>query len=338
MLYTMIRKILFFTAAVCLCLLCGCASKVTCNVDDPSSKWHRGDGEFTFAEYAPLAQKPIVVYYYIPTKGDITKMKVLFSMHGAQRTSAPGLENWKPFAQKEGVVIIAPEFRKPYYQENEYQFGGIMTQRLGTELAPEESWTYNLVEILFDLFKKETGNKSEHYDMFGHSAGGQFVHRFLLSTPNARVNKAVAANPGNWTFLFADGLVAESGTVYGWPYSVKNTPMSDESHLKAFLARDLTVHLGTEDTAVSGQYVPTDEAALAQGKYRYDRGLNFFQHAKDLAAEKGWKFNWKIVEVKGAGHSGKEMVYGTWETDAEGKKIFNPENFTQNSAYALMYK
>ena len=334
----MVRKFLFLIVAVCACMLYGCASSTTCNVDDPNSKWHRGDGEFTFTDYAPLADKPITVYYYIPTQGDVTKMGILFSMHGAQRTSAPGLENWKPFAEKEGFIIIAPEYRKPEYQENDYQFGGIMTERLGTELAEKEKWTYNSIEIIFDLLKKETGNKSETYNMFGHSAGGQFTHRFLLSTPNARVDKAVAANPGSWTFLYEEGLIAESGTVYGWPYSVKNTPMVDEAHLKPFLARNLTVHLGTEDTAVSGKHVPTDEAALAQGKYRYDRGLNFYEHARALAHEKGWEFNWKIVEVKGAGHSGKEMVYGAWETDAEGNKVFNAENYSDNGAYALMYK
>ena len=334
----MFRRFYFLLAAVCSCILYSCCGSPKCNVDDPNSKWHRGDGEFVFADYAPLAEKPITVYYYIPSKGDVTKMRVLFSMHGAQRTSAPGLENWKPFAEKEGVVIIAPEYRKPYYEENEYQFGGVMQERLGVELAPVESWTYNSVELLFDLFKNETGNESQLYDMFGHSAGGQFTHRFLMAVPNARVNKAVAANPGSWTFLYPDGLEAESGTVYGWPYSIKNTPMVDQAHLKPFLARNLTIHLGTEDTAVSGKHVPTDEAALAQGKYRYDRGLNFYNHARDLAQQKGWEFNWKIVEVKGAGHSGKEMVYGAWETDAEGNKLFDPDNFSPNSAYALIYK
>ncbi len=331
----MTRRILLSLLAVFALLFASCGSSSS---GELGGNWHRGDGEFTFTSYAPLADKPITVYYYIPTKGNIKKMRVLFSMHGAQRTSAPGLENWKYFAEKEGFIIIAPEYRKPYYQENGYQFGGVMTERLGAELAATENWTYNSVEEIFDLFLKETGSKVQTYDMFGHSAGGQFVHRFLLSMPQARVGKAIAANSGNWTFLYTDGLVAESGTVYGWPYAVKNTPMADESHMKSFLSRDLTIHLGTNDTATSGSYVPTDEAALAQGKFRYDRGLKFYEHAKKLAEEKGWEFNWNIVEVKGAGHSGKEMVYGTWETDAEGKKIYSTENYSPNGAFALMFK
>lgn len=333
----MIRKFLFSLAAACCCLLYSCSSSSQSG-DSLRGNWHRGNGEFVFDGYSPLADKPVTVYYYIPSKGNVKNMRVLFSMHGAQRTSAPGLENWKPFAEKEGFIIIAPEYRKPYYLENDYQFGGVMRERMGVEPAEQEKWTYNTIEAIFDLFKKETGSNAEVYDMFGHSAGGQFTHRFLLSVPDARVGKAVAANPGSWTFLYTEGLAAESGTLYGWPYSVKNTPMADDAHLKAFLAKNLTVHLGTEDTAVSGKHVPTDEAALAQGKYRYDRGRNFYEHARKLAEEKGWEFNWQIVEVQGAGHSGKEMVYGTWEIDTEGKKVYDSNKYSPNGAYAIIYK
>ena len=49
--------------------------------------YKRGAGKFVFTEYAPLKDKPITVYYYIPTKGDIKTMRVLFVMHGAQRTA-----------------------------------------------------------------------------------------------------------------------------------------------------------------------------------------------------------------------------------------------------------
>ncbi len=301
-------------------------------------QWHRGQGKFTFTGYAPLADKPIIVHYYIPTKGDITTMRVLFSMHGAQRTSEPGLANWRDLAEREGVVVIAPEYAKKNYNENAYQFGGVMRARLSEKVADRERWTYNTVEAIFDLFKAQTGCRAEYYDMFGHSAGGQFTHRYLLSMPDARVRMAVAANPGSWTFLYPEGLVASSGKIYGWPYAVKNSPAADQEYIRRFLACNLVVHLGTADRAVKGQYVPTDEASLAQGKYRYDRGVEFYKHARRLARKNGWKFNWKLVKVRGAGHSGKEMVYGRWETDKESKKIYDIDKLSEKGAFSILYR
>lgn len=49
----------------------------------PQGEWHRGEGKFTFTGYKPLEDKPVTVYFYIPTEGDITTMRVLFVMHGA---------------------------------------------------------------------------------------------------------------------------------------------------------------------------------------------------------------------------------------------------------------
>ena len=45
----------------------------------------------------------------------------------------------------------------------------------------------------FVTVKAATGNRSERYHLYGHSAGAQFVHRFLYFMPDARVAKAVAA-------------------------------------------------------------------------------------------------------------------------------------------------
>ena len=35
--------------------------------------------------------------------------------------------------------------------------------------------------------KAATGNRSERYFLYGHSAGAQFVHSFLYAMPQARV-------------------------------------------------------------------------------------------------------------------------------------------------------
>ncbi len=295
--------------------------------------YQRGAGKFVFTEYAPLKDKPITVYYYVPTHGDIKSMRVLFSLHGAKRRGYRSRDLWKKFAERDGFIVIAPEYATKYYRGWEYQFGGVM--RKG-KVRPQEKWTYNTIEAIFDHFKKITGSTAEVYDMHGHSAGGQFTHRFAATMPNARLNIGVASNPGNWTFPLADGLKSKkTGKVYGWPYSVKGAPTAKEEYLRKYLSRKLYVHIGTLDTATMGKHVPTNDASLTQGKQRCDRGRNIYKIAKKVAKQNGWEFNWEKVEVKGAGHNDYHVVYGKKHVD---KPYYREDDYNKTGAYYLIYQ
>jgi hypothetical protein len=51
------------------------------------------------------------------------------------------------------------------------------------------------------------------YDMYGHSAGAQFVHRYLQFYDSPKVKKAVAANAGWYTF---------PNEAINYPYGIKS--------------------------------------------------------------------------------------------------------------------
>ena len=55
--------------------------------------------------------------------------------------------------------------------------------------------------------------------------------------------------------------------------------------------------------------------ALAQGASRYQRGVNVFNAAKTLAQARGWKFNWRLVELPSVGHNARKMFSApqAWE-------------------------
>ncbi|MBE6181128.1 MAG: hypothetical protein E7148_00315 [Rikenellaceae bacterium] len=295
--------------------------------------YHRGVGKFVFTEYAPLKNKPITVYYYIPKKGDIKNMRVLFSMHGAERSGKSGIAIWRKFAERDGFIVLSPEYIGKYYREWEYQFGGVA--RRG-KVQPREKWTYNSIEAIFDHFKKHTGSTAEVYDMYGHSAGGQFTHRFALAMPDARLNIGVASNPGNWTFPLAEGLKSKkTGKVYGWPYSVKGTPLAKDDVLKKYFSRKLYVQVGKLDTATIGKHVPKNDASLTQGKHRLDRGRNAYKTAKKVAKKNGWEFNWGKAEVKDMGHKGRGMAYGKVN---DGKTRYREDNYSKTGAYYLIFQ
>lgn len=94
-----------------------------------------------------------------------------------------------------------------------------------------------------------------------------------------------------------------------FPYGYGDLPaqMSDDAALRRYLAQPVTIFLGTAD--LLSKNLDLLPAAIAQGDTRYQRGLNSFRMAQALAREKDWLFNWRLVEVPGAGHSAKSMYH-----------------------------
>ena len=62
-----------------------------------------------------------------------------------------------------------------------------------------DEWSFSIVERLFDHVKSLTTIQPATYYLYGHSAGGQFMHRFVMFMREARFSKAVAANAGWYT-------------------------------------------------------------------------------------------------------------------------------------------
>ena len=321
------RKIclfLFFAVAMCIAAMA-------------QGVWQRGSHYFEYTGYEPLKDRLITVRYYIPTKGDIQTMRVLFVIPGAQRNSRYALENWKQFAERDGFVVIAPEYAREIWSINNYQFGGVFTDSTFTELNPREKWTYNTIEAIFDYFKEQTGNRSELYDINGHSAGGQFVHRMVLAMPNARIRLAVAANPSSWTYPFIDGIKDKNGNAYGWPYSVKGTPFACKDNIKRYLAAPLIIHLGDADTSTTVHDLDKAPGAQATGSNRFCRGNAFYEITKQFAKQLNTPYNWKHVVVEGIAHSGRGMIYGKSKNiDAEGNPVFCIDHITVTGAYNLV--
>ncbi|MDP1588284.1 MAG: hypothetical protein Q8M07_11100 [Prosthecobacter sp.] len=163
--------------------------------------------------------KAIPVWYYLPEAAR-SDAPVLIVMHGVNRDADRYRDEWTPHAKKHGFILIAPEFSKE-------AFPGSDGYNLGTEGA------FQFIEPVFDAVKAATGNRSERYHLYGHSAGAQFVHRFLYFVPQARVAKA-----GWWTMPDPE---------IDFPYGLRGSTV-DAAALRAMLQRPLIVLLGTADT------------------------------------------------------------------------------------------
>lgn len=306
--------------AVLSVMLCACSTKPELPKEN-DMRLSYGKSSVVWSGYGPYGCRPVTVWLYIPFSADVSTMPVLFAMHGADRNAEYQVDSWGEVAEDKGIAVIAPCLDRAGYPSLEYQFGGVSSSEYSYVPRPPESYTYNMVEALFDWFRAQTGNRTETYDIWGHSAGGQFTHRMLLFMPQARVNRAVCSNSGFYTVPDSGGLVGSDGLVYDWPYSLRYVSSTesgertysavDIEHLKTYFSRDMTVHLGTADLASSraeDSSFPDQPGAMAQGVNRYERGRFFYARSKEIAEGLNLPFNWKIAEVKGVGHNSRGMV------------------------------
>jgi poly(3-hydroxybutyrate) depolymerase len=247
----------------------------------------RGSFEFDGGEGAP----PVQVWYYRPSQAS-PKSRVLFLMHGSSRTGEEARDIGAAFAEDHDFVLLVPEFRERDYPGDRYAFGN-MSDEAG-HLQPERVWGFSVVERLFDQVRQTLGLRATTYDIVGHSAGGQFVHRMVLFLPSARFRRAVASSPGR----YALPTRRES-----FPYGLAGSSINTTDLAIAF-GRDFVLVLGDRDTADSER----EPAAMLQGANRYARGLRFFATATEEASALNLVLAWRLRIVEGADHTPGPMV------------------------------
>ncbi len=260
--------------------------------------WHKaGKQSFSYNELEGLKNKPLKVWFYSPTDRPDT-LPVVIMLHGAERNSSNYLDQWMPAADLYKLVIIAPEFSKEDYKGSEkYNLGNVYNEKQ-QQMNPTDEWTFSIIEPLFDFVKSKTNNQSAGYYLSGHSAGSQFVHRFLYFVPNNRVIKAVAANAGWYT-------MPDIKTAF--PYGLKNTNVTADD-LKKDYAKEVFIVLGENDTDTSSSLFQKEPVFNLQGLNRFERGLNYFAVSKQKAEELNTAFNWQLITVPGVAHSNKEIA------------------------------
>lgn len=216
---------------------------------------------------------------------------ILLVMTGAQRDGQACRDLWSPQSRKLGAILLVPEFSLDHYPPASYQQGNIVNG-VG-QLKAKETWSFAVIEALFDYAKTLYSSQVATYSIYGHSAGGQFVQRMVLLMPEARYQRAIIANAGYYTF--PDRNSPYPYGLGGLPQSI--LPKADCWH------RDVVVLLGEADTNASDRELRHGALADAQGLNRYERGLNFF-HAVETKAQQ-WQtvLNWRLVTVPAVGHA-----------------------------------
>lgn len=237
---------------------------------------------------------PLTVFAYRPAtyKGD----RLIVVFHGVNRNADEYRDNARAMGERFGALVVAPLFDSERFPSAKYQFGGILTR--DRQAAPREEWTYALIPKLVDAVRSREARPAMPFYLIGHSAGGQFLVRMagFFDSGAARI---IAANPGSDLFPTRDAP-------FGYGFGNLPESLSSDEAIRAYLAKPLTLYLGTGDNVPDDNFDSSVEA-MKQGAGRHQRGVACFEAAKRLAAERGWPFGWTLVEARMIKHDHKAM-------------------------------
>tara|TARA_Y100000588_G_scaffold67460_1_gene68315 strand:+ start:4003 stop:4977 length:975 start_codon:yes stop_codon:yes gene_type:complete len=237
----------------------------------------------------------ITIWYHKPENLGASA-PIVFVMHGQSRTAENYRDVWRRFSERGNFILIVPEISDEHFSGSRYNLGNAYTS--SGKKKEKSKWIFSILERLFDRLRKQNSLTTPKYDIYGHSAGGQFVHRMVMFLPEARFRLAVAANAGWYTVpdLSVD-----------MPYGIGNINLGIEHFRKVFSSR-LLVLLGDDDDDPFHRSLRQTEEAILQGEHRLARGKFFYQTAKNLAKKYNLPFKWEKSIVPMVGHSNSGMA------------------------------
>ncbi len=256
----------------------------------------RGEGMFSFQNPVASGIKPVDVYYYIPEDGEVTDCPIIFVLQGNDRDYTYLLDAWGKEAKERHFMVFIPQCPMCDFPLHLYQEVGVMN-KAHTKLTDYDKTTASMVDRLFEYVKAHTSTKRNDYELYGHSAGGQFVQRFMLTHDSPYVSRAVIGSPGWYTF---------PDSTLDYPYGIKNIPYIDSVALKRCLAKDIVVQTAELDTVREWFLRKTPEAD-AQGLNRLERGKRFYDYCRQMAVTHNWAFRWREVTVPKVAHESVPM-------------------------------
>lgn len=251
-----------------------------------------GSGHFVLGNEG----EPIEIFSYKPAA--YRHGPILVVVHGSDRNAAEYRNYAITMADRFGAIVVAPLFDAARFDDERYKRGGGVTK--AGRVQPRDQWTFNVIgRLVAEVRRREAGPALPYY-VIGHSGGAQFTARMAMYQPGEAV-RFVAANAGSYTF---------PAPAVKFPYGLGGLPpeLAGDDTLRRYLAAPLTLFLGTGDIkqdAADG--FDSSPEAMQQGPYRLARGHNFFATMQSLAAQRGWSFNWRLVETPDIGHSGEKM-------------------------------
>lgn len=218
-------------------------------------------------------------FLYLP-RCDWKDAPIFVSVHGITRNAYEHAMLFAPFAERHGVVLIAPLFTRERHRHY---------QRLGREREAARA-DIVLENIIADTCVLTRGS-GEKIHLFGYSGGGQFVHRYAFAHPE-RVT-AIAIGAAGW-YTFPDGAME-------YPLGLASAVF--EFDPAKFLNIPATVLVDENDTRRDDALNTTHGLDSHQGETRVERGRRWIEAMCDAAAVYRYDTRFHFQTLPGSDHS-----------------------------------
>ena len=239
--------------------------------------------------------KPDIELFYITPKKIDKDTELLFVMHGNDRNAKDYISAWIPYIKNKNIIVVAPRFDKRNYR---YFFLLESANSSGVINNNSNDYINSSISSFYNFFKSKFSLHTNKYMMFGHSAGAQFTHRYMLFSKDKRISNAVVANAGWYTFL--------NGADF--PYGINNSPIDiTPSDIRWFMSNRSTLLIGGNDISLND--VNSSRGAINQGRTRLDRANNYFNVMIDIADKENIPLRWTYKVVDRVGHDYKKMTF-----------------------------
>jgi pimeloyl-ACP methyl ester carboxylesterase len=231
-----------------------------------------------------LGVDPEQIYYVYWPESAGYDAALFVTVHGISRNAEEHAKRFSSYAERHGVVLVAPLFsqeRFPRYQRLIDKNGGQQADLMLLDIVEEVS---GLVSV----------DTSKMY-LFGFSGGGQFVHRFAMRHPQ-RVARYVVAAAGWYTFPDPEQR---------FPRGIRRNKHLPHLlfDLIAFLTIPGSVIVGERDVKPGTALNRNPKIIAQQGEHRRERGERWIQAMIEAAQQAGLPAHFSFDIAPRCGHS-----------------------------------
>lgn len=222
-------------------------------------------------------------FLYVPRKG-CKGISVFITVHGVKRMAKEHAGEFAPFAERYGVVLVAPLFPKGRFCD--YQRLG----RNGKSVRADLVMNRIIEEVGF-----LTGADTDALFMFGYSGGGQFVHRYAMAYPQ-KPKRIVVAAPGWYTF---------PDYTANYPLGIKKVQgLGNVTFDPArFLSIPACVMVGERDVHRDAELNKSKRVDRQQGFNRLERGKAWARAMENAARARSLDTEFDFQVLPGCNHS-----------------------------------